>query len=187
MDEYATGRQSVVGPVWQCIYSAGFIYQGYFSSIERWPKIITLQNIQCTPRRRGGKKDASFLYHGSRRTYWRGNYITGRSVALVPRFIFCISRRWRAFDDVGVATSVSSSKVVQTSLIIPRWDIRGDNTGRPMHDIWAHKAEANCVGFCPGSEWILATGSSDKVTFKEREWTPIIAQSTITAYSWFFP
>ncbi|KAL1926264.1 hypothetical protein VTP01DRAFT_5961 [Rhizomucor pusillus] len=42
------------------------------------------------------------------------------------------------------------------------WDIRGDNTGRPMHDIWAHKAEANCVGFCPGSEWILATGSSDK-------------------------
>lgn len=44
-----------------------------------------------------------------------------------------------------------------------RWDARAGD--KPIHSVWAHEAEANCVGFSPGSEWILATGSSDKVGF----------------------
>ncbi|KAI9016430.1 WD40-repeat-containing domain protein [Phycomyces nitens] len=38
------------------------------------------------------------------------------------------------------------------------WDGRN---GTPMHSVLAHDAEVNCVGFCPGNEWVLATGSSD--------------------------
>ncbi|KAG0172844.1 Chromatin assembly complex, subunit 3 [Apophysomyces sp. BC1034] len=41
------------------------------------------------------------------------------------------------------------------------WDAR--NRGeKPIHNIHAHDAEVNCVSFCPGSEWVLATGSGDK-------------------------
>jgi WD40 repeat protein len=37
---------------------------------------------------------------------------------------------------------------------------------KPIHNIRAHNAEVNCVEFNPASQWVLATGSGDKV----REW-----------------
>lgn len=42
------------------------------------------------------------------------------------------------------------------------WDTR-DESYQPIHHVKAHSLEVNCVEFSPGNEWILATGSSDKV------------------------
>ncbi|KAI8646936.1 WD40-repeat-containing domain protein [Parasitella parasitica] len=41
------------------------------------------------------------------------------------------------------------------------WDTR-DESHQATHSVQAHHAEINCVGFSPGNEWVLATGSSDK-------------------------
>ena len=43
------------------------------------------------------------------------------------------------------------------------WDTRSNNTGKPSHVVDAHTAEVNCLSFNPYSEYILATGSADKV------------------------
>lgn len=45
------------------------------------------------------------------------------------------------------------------------WDTRSTNTTRPSHTVDAHTAEVNCLSFNPYSEFILATGSADKVNF----------------------
>ncbi|KAI7872290.1 WD40-repeat-containing domain protein [Spinellus fusiger] len=42
------------------------------------------------------------------------------------------------------------------------WDTRSTASDKPVYNIRAHDAEVNCVAFCPGSEWVLATGSGDK-------------------------
>ena len=42
------------------------------------------------------------------------------------------------------------------------WDIRQD---KPSNVVDAHTAEVNCLSFNPYSEFILATGSADKVWF----------------------
>ncbi|KAI9251363.1 WD40-repeat-containing domain protein [Phascolomyces articulosus] len=42
------------------------------------------------------------------------------------------------------------------------WDVRSNSADSPMHDIYAHNGGVNCVGFCPSSQWVLATGSGDK-------------------------
>ncbi|KAI9018765.1 WD40-repeat-containing domain protein [Phycomyces nitens] len=42
------------------------------------------------------------------------------------------------------------------------WDTRSTASDKPVYNIRAHDAEVNCVSFCPGSEWVLATGSGDK-------------------------
>ncbi|KAI8373008.1 WD40-repeat-containing domain protein [Radiomyces spectabilis] len=39
------------------------------------------------------------------------------------------------------------------------WDTRRGNSA--IHSTIAHRAETNCIDFCPGSEWILATASGD--------------------------
>lgn len=44
-----------------------------------------------------------------------------------------------------------------------RWDTRSNNTSKPSHTVDAHTAEVNCLSFNPYSEFILATGSADKV------------------------
>ena len=44
------------------------------------------------------------------------------------------------------------------------WDTRSNNTSKPSHTVDAHTAEVNCLSFNPYSEFILATGSADKVT-----------------------
>lgn len=43
------------------------------------------------------------------------------------------------------------------------WDTRSSNTSKPSQMIEAHSAEVNCLSFNPYSEYILATGSADKV------------------------
>uniref|UniRef100_A0A4W5RST8 Retinoblastoma binding protein 4 n=1 Tax=Hucho hucho TaxID=62062 RepID=A0A4W5RST8_9TELE len=45
------------------------------------------------------------------------------------------------------------------------WDTRSNNTSKPSHAVDAHTAEVNCLSFNPYSEFILATGSADKVGF----------------------
>lgn len=49
-------------------------------------------------------------------------------------------------------------------VFLSRWDARNKSTDAPVHDIYAHNAGINCVGFCPNSEWVLATGSGDQVS-----------------------
>lgn len=44
-----------------------------------------------------------------------------------------------------------------------RWDTRSNTTSKPSHLVDAHTAEVNCLSFNPYSEFILATGSADKV------------------------
>ena len=43
------------------------------------------------------------------------------------------------------------------------WDTRSTNPNKPSQIIEAHSAEVNCLSFNPYSEYILATGSADKV------------------------
>lgn len=43
------------------------------------------------------------------------------------------------------------------------WDTRNNSNNRPAHTVEAHSAEVNCLSFNPYSEFILATGSADKV------------------------
>ncbi len=43
------------------------------------------------------------------------------------------------------------------------WDTRSNNTAKPSHSVDAHTAEVNCLSFNPYSEFILASGSADKV------------------------
>lgn len=43
------------------------------------------------------------------------------------------------------------------------WDTRSEDTSKPLHSVEAHSAEVNCLSFNPYSEFILATGSADKV------------------------
>uniref|UniRef100_A0A8C0V9Z0 RB binding protein 4, chromatin remodeling factor n=1 Tax=Cyanistes caeruleus TaxID=156563 RepID=A0A8C0V9Z0_CYACU len=47
------------------------------------------------------------------------------------------------------------------------WDTRSNNTSKPSHSVDAHTAEVNCLSFNPYSEFILATGSADKVLLPE--------------------
>lgn len=51
------------------------------------------------------------------------------------------------------------------------WDMRSNLGDAPVHNIHAHKAEINCVGFNPYTEWVVATGSGDKVskTYEAKE------------------
>lgn len=43
------------------------------------------------------------------------------------------------------------------------WDTRSNNTSNASHAVEAHTAEVNCLSFNPFSEFIVATGSADKV------------------------
>lgn len=45
------------------------------------------------------------------------------------------------------------------------WDTRTNSSNKPNHTVDAHSAEVNCLSFNPYSEFILATGSADKVLF----------------------
>ena len=47
--------------------------------------------------------------------------------------------------------------------MLSSWDTRSSNTNKPSHTVDAHVAEVNCLSFNPYSEYILATGSADKV------------------------
>lgn len=53
--------------------------------------------------------------------------------------------------------------LIVTILPLFSWDTRSNNTSKPSHAVDAHTAEVNCLSFNPYSEFILATGSADKV------------------------
>lgn len=72
----------------------------------------------------------------------------------------CFGRGWCKINDVTIFDVLKKKK--ETDIIINSWDSRND-TDKPIHNIQAHEAEINCVSFAPNSEWVLATGSSDKV------------------------
>ena len=47
------------------------------------------------------------------------------------------------------------------------WDTRHNDPSKPSQIVDAHDAEVNCLSFNPYSEFIVATGSADKViTFR---------------------
>jgi WD40 repeat protein len=46
-----------------------------------------------------------------------------------------------------------------------RWDTRSSSSDRAHLSIIAHDAEVNTVSFSPNCEFLLVTGSSDKVIF----------------------
>lgn len=48
-------------------------------------------------------------------------------------------------------------------ILLLSWDTRSNNTSKPSHAVDAHTAEVNCLSFNPYSEFILASGSADKV------------------------
>lgn len=54
------------------------------------------------------------------------------------------------------------------------WDTRSNNTSKPSHAVDAHTAEVNCLSFNPYSEFILATGSADKVGLLRAPQVPVI-------------
>ena len=45
------------------------------------------------------------------------------------------------------------------------WDTRSNDPNKPSQIVDAHDAEVNCLSFNPYSEFIVATGSADKVGF----------------------
>lgn len=59
-----------------------------------------------------------------------------------------------------------------------RWDTRSNTTSKPSHLVDAHTAEVNCLSFNPYSEFILATGSADKVSMFLRIWCTCAALYT---------
>lgn len=59
--------------------------------------------------------------------------------------------------------SVSTFSWTMVPLFWNSWDTRSNNTSKPSHAVDAHTAEVNCLSFNPYSEFILATGSADKV------------------------
>lgn len=54
------------------------------------------------------------------------------------------------------------------------WDARSPGNKEPSHTVEAHGAEVNCLSFNPFSEYILATGSADKVIIFEQIFILII-------------
>lgn len=69
----------------------------------------------------------------------------------------------------SVCKSVRRVLLIVSSLIYS-WDTRSNNTSKPSHSVDAHTAEVNCLSFNPYSEFILATGSADKVLIQNSEY-----------------
>lgn len=86
-----------------------------------------------------------------------------------------VSERTVAWGGAGVGAErwgerlgrVEQPARVLCALLVPlcfRWDTRSNTTSKPSHLVDAHTAEVNCLSFNPYSEFILATGSADKVS-----------------------
>lgn len=43
------------------------------------------------------------------------------------------------------------------------WDMRAESSSKAAHSVLAHPTDINCVSFNPTNEFVLATGSADKV------------------------
>lgn len=66
---------------------------------------------------------------------------------------------WELFLSAWEIKSISN----KIRIFCLSWDTRSNNTSKPSHAVDAHTAEVNCLSFNPYSEFILATGSADKV------------------------
>lgn len=123
-----------------------------------------------------------------RKDCWRQDHLHwphcssgGRLLAPSSRVTFWISGWWPETYDVSnlkhtrliwFATSERFVVLGHTKIIVllrlifsswHSWDTRSNNTSKPSHAVDAHTAEVNCLSFNPYSEFILATGSADKV------------------------
>lgn len=58
-------------------------------------------------------------------------------------------------------------------VVLLSWDTRSNNTSKPSHAVDAHTAEVNCLSFNPYSEFILASGSADKVRLPCSVWITV--------------
>lgn len=98
-------------------------------------------------------------------------------------------KRWKAADarQCGVLCFsrvigwLRQTWVFVNLLVFPSdsWDTRSNNTSKPSHAVDAHTAEVNCLSFNPYSEFILATGSADKVLCS-RLWRVIQSTNVFT-------
>lgn len=76
----------------------------------------------------------------------------------------CLRFRGRRLQNANVcAYPTGVTQTLLPSLCTYSWDTRNDSNTKPVYNVHAHEAEINCVAFCPGSEWVVATGSGDKV------------------------
>ncbi|OBS81282.1 hypothetical protein A6R68_20501, partial [Neotoma lepida] len=83
----------------------------------------------------------------------------------------CDSDKGAVVEDVAwhlLHESLFGSVADDQKLMI--WDTRSNTTSKPSHLVDAHTAEVNCLSFNPYSEFILATGSADKVSWVH--WSP---------------
>lgn len=108
----------------------------------------------------------------------------GRLMAPSPRIALWICGRWPETHDVSSLSDDSlKTKLLFSFTFLPdtgafvcfwnSWDTRSNNTSKPSHAVDAHTAEVNCLSFNPYSEFILATGSADKVrclSFRQLQW-----------------
>lgn len=53
--------------------------------------------------------------------------------------------------------------LIQRLFAYTSWDTRSAKSDEPVHAVEAHSAEVNCIAFNNFSEYILCTGSADKV------------------------
>lgn len=100
-----------------------------------------------------------------------------RFLALASRVTLWICCRWPEAHDVNslmiskiwradVTVHLKSYVILQhprNVIFLLSWDTRSNNTSKPSHAVDAHTAEVNCLSFNPYSEFILASGSADKV------------------------
>lgn len=112
----------------------------------------------------------------------------GRLMAPSPRIALWICGRWPETHDVSSLSDDSlKTKLLFSFTFLPdtgafvcfwnSWDTRSNNTSKPSHAVDAHTAEVNCLSFNPYSEFILATGSADKVrclSFRQLQWNSIL-------------
>lgn len=82
-------------------------------------------------------------------------------MAFDARNFIRVGGRRSKIDDVGNFSSLIWINFIKNFGF--SWDTRSSNTNKAAHTVDAHQAEVNCLSFNPYSEYILATGSADKV------------------------
>ncbi|KAI7858639.1 WD40-repeat-containing domain protein [Circinella umbellata] len=110
------------------------------------------------------KSKSSHLISGSfdsRICYWDIGATSKENKTIEPLRVFnghtapCEDVAWHPqFDSIFASVGDDCKLMV--------WDVRSNSNDSPVHDIYAHNGGVNCVGFCPNSQWVLATGSADK-------------------------
>ena len=93
---------------------------------------------------------------------WDMNSYTKDKTTLDPFRVYTGHTAW--VEDVAwspLVEKIFASVGDDKKLMI--WDTRTTSASKPNFSVDAHSAEINCVSFNPKNEFILATGSADKV------------------------